>query len=89
MYQRVDSNNPMFHPMVEFVKDMLVVDCTDESDTYDSTYAEPIEVAYVMDIGLVDGEYKVVEINTLNSAGFYASDMGAVVRALEALNGFV
>jgi hypothetical protein len=89
MYQRVDSNNPMFQPMVEFVKDMLAVDCTDESDTYDSTYAEPIEVAYVMDIGLVDGEYKVVEINTLNSAGFYASDMGAVVRALEALDGFV
>jgi hypothetical protein len=85
MYQRVDSNNPLFHPMVEFVKDMLAVDCS-ESDTYDSTYAEPIDTAYVMDIGLCGGEYKVVEINTLNSSGFYASDMGAVVRALEGLN---
>lgn len=85
MYQRVDSTNPLFYPMVEFVKDMLAVDCT-ESDTYDSTYAEPIDLAYVMDIGLVDDEYKVVEINTLNSAGFYASDMRAVVQALEELN---
>lgn len=82
MYQRVDSNNPLFYPMVEFVKDMLAVDCT-ESDTYDSTFAEPIDKAYVMDIGLVDDQYKVVEINTINSAGFYASDMRAVVRALE------
>lgn len=82
MYHRVDSNNPLFHPMLEFVKDMLAVDCQ-ESDTYDSTYAEPIDVAYVMDIGLVDGEYKVVEVNCINSAGFYACDMRAVIRALE------
>jgi len=82
MYQRVDGNNPMFHPMVEFVKDMLSVDFT-ESDSYEATYAEPIDKAFVMDIGLLGEEYKVVEINTINSAGFYGTDMGAVVRALE------
>ena len=85
MYQRVDTSNPVFYPMVEFVKDMLAVDYSNETDTYEANYAEPICEAYVMDIGLVDGEYKVVEINSLNSAGFYACDMRAVVRALEVL----
>lgn len=82
MYQRVDSNNPMFYPMVEFVRSMLTVDCT-KSDTCNSTPIDPIDKAYVMDIGLIEDQYKVIEINTLNSAGFYASDMKAVVRALE------
>jgi hypothetical protein len=82
LYQRIDGNNPLFRPMVDFVRDMLAVDFT-ESDSYESTYAEPIAEAFVMDIGQVGDQYKVVEINTINSAGFYATDMGAVVRALE------
>lgn len=28
-------------------------------------------------------EYRVIEINCLNNAGFYACDMGAVVKAIE------
>lgn len=82
LYQRIDGNNPLFRPMVDFVRDMLAVDFT-ESDSYESSYAEPIDKAFVMDVGQIGNEYKVVEINTINSAGFYATDMGAVVRALE------
>lgn len=82
LYQRIDGNNPLFSPMVDFVRDMLAVDFT-KADSYDSTYAEPVAKAYVMDIGLIGNDYKVVEINTINSAGFYATDMSAVVRAIE------
>lgn len=41
--------------------------------------------AYVMDVAEVDGEQKIVEINCVNSAGFYDIDMRAVVMALEEL----
>jgi hypothetical protein len=42
--------------------------------------------AFVIDAAITgDDEYKVVEINALNNAGFYACNMGAVVRAIECL----
>lgn len=37
---------------------------------------------YVIDLGLVDGQWKIVELNNLNSAGLYKSDTAAIVRAL-------
>jgi hypothetical protein len=38
----------------------------------------------VMDLCLtVEGQYKVLEWNCLNSSGFYACDVGAIVTALE------
>ena len=37
---------------------------------------------YVIDIALTDEGYKVIELNTLNCAGFYACDMQKLVAAL-------
>jgi hypothetical protein len=39
--------------------------------------------AFVLDICLTNDEYKVVEINCINSAGFYAADVQKLVMALE------
>ena len=38
--------------------------------------------AYVMDIALSEGEYKIIECNCLNATGFYAHDIDAIVKAL-------
>lgn len=44
--------------------------------------------AFVIDVALVDGEDepKVVEINCLNSAGFYLADVQKLVMAIEAMD---
>jgi hypothetical protein len=47
-----------------------------------------ISKAFVLDVAQVEAEniidrYKVIEINDISSAGFYHTDMSAVVRALE------
>lgn len=39
--------------------------------------------AFVLDICLHEGEYKVVEINCMNCAGFYDANMNKLVEALE------
>lgn len=39
--------------------------------------------AFVLDICEVEGGLRIVEINTLNSAGFYAADVQRLVMALE------
>jgi hypothetical protein len=39
----------------------------------------------VLDVGRVGDQLKVVEVNTLNSAGFYAADMQKLVEAIEAM----
>ena len=41
--------------------------------------------AFVIDIARVDGEFKIIEINNLNSAGFYASDVQKIIAAIEEL----
>ncbi len=42
--------------------------------------------AFVIDVvSMMNGDMKVVEINCINSAGFYASDMRAVVAAIEGM----
>lgn len=41
-----------------------------------------IEQPYVLDIALTDAGYKVIELNTLNCAGFYAIDVQKLVAAL-------
>jgi hypothetical protein len=47
---------------------------------------QPAE-AFVIDIvSLMNYDMKVIEINCINSAGFYAADMRAVVRAIENLS---
>lgn len=42
----------------------------------------PIE-AYVMDVALTYNGLKIIEVNNINSSGFYAGDMTKLVRALE------
>ena len=39
--------------------------------------------AYVMDLGLTDDGWKIVELNNLNSAGLYECDTDAIIRTLE------
>lgn len=42
-------------------------------------------VAFVIDVALTDNEYKVVEINCINNAGFYKIDIQKFVMAIENL----
>ena len=41
--------------------------------------------AFVLDIAEIDEDYQIIEINSINSAGFYDADVGALVDALEVL----
>ncbi len=45
-------------------------------------YWRPADI-YVLDVASTPNGFKVVEINNLNSAGFYAADVGKLVGALE------
>lgn len=40
--------------------------------------------AYVMDIALTYDGWKIIEVNCINSAGFYGADIEAIILALEA-----
>lgn len=39
--------------------------------------------AFVIDIALTEESYKIVEVNCINSAGFYASDVHKIVNAIQ------
>lgn len=69
--KRVDMNYPLAMPLREFAESMV------------RTW-NPCQ-AFVMDVARVVGsdDFKIVEINCLNSSGFYDTDMAAVVRAIE------
>jgi len=41
-----------------------------------------INQPYVLDVALTEDGYKIIELNTLNCAGFYAADMQKLVAAL-------
>jgi len=69
MYQRVEYNNPLMRPMLDFAQRMVKRWSPDR--------------AFVIDIAQVDGVYYVIEINCINHAGFYACDMCAVLKAVE------
>ena len=72
MYQLIDSANPAMMDLWNFAKMM--------------TCLWRPACAFVLDVGMSDEGPKVIEINTLNSAGFYACNMRSVVRALENLS---
>jgi ATP-grasp domain, R2K clade family 3 len=40
---------------------------------------------FVIDVALTDDGYRIIEINCLNSAGFYAADVRRLVEAIEAM----
>jgi len=39
--------------------------------------------AFVIDVALSDSQFKVIEVNCINSAGFYAANMLRVIKAIE------
>lgn len=41
---------------------------------------------FVIDVALTDDGYKMVEINGLNSAGFYAIDVQKLIEAIEGMH---
>lgn len=60
-------------------------------ERYDAFAGEMVSIwqplpAFVLDICETKDGFRIVEINTINSAGFYAADIPSVVLALEALN---
>ena len=80
LYRSIDSGNPLFLQMLRFAEGHAVV------STRELMPWVPAE-AFVMDVGLTDaGEYKVIEVNCLNSSGFYDANMLAVVKAIENLH---
>jgi len=42
-------------------------------------YPHPV---FVMDIGLVGDQYRIVECGSVNCAGYYDCDMGTIIRAM-------
>ena len=62
------------------VNDVMALDCAwGSADTYSP------DVAYVLDIAMSDGEFYVLETNSINSSGFYAIDTQKLVMAIEDL----
>ena len=58
-----------------------VLDFSDEITSY-----LDMARAYVLDIAETSDGYKVIEINTINSAGFYAADVQKLIDAIENMN---
>ena len=58
-----------------------------DSDAYDYCYKMidlfQLNDAFVMDICMVDGKYKIVECGCINCAGFYKSDLQKLLMTLE------
>lgn len=47
LYQRIDYNNPLFHPLLAFARDML---CIDFAEEYGDNWGKPIAPAFVIDV---------------------------------------
>lgn len=64
----------------------VIYDKTDEgidnAQKFVDILNDTIKQPYVIDLALTSEGYKVIELNTLNCAGFYASDMQKLVHAL-------
>jgi len=67
----------------------LCLDPNIEPDAYEFVL-QMIEIwqparAFVIDIALTQESYKIVEINCINSAGFYAADVSKIVNAIQTM----
>jgi ATP-grasp domain-containing protein len=69
--KRIGTHNPLYLPLQEFAQQVV--------DKWNPCKA------FVIDIGEIEEGFRVIEINCLNSSGFYDTDMTAVVRAIEHL----
>lgn len=80
--QVVTSSYYMFHGDVDYEENV-----SDEGLNFAKQMAETYDVAdaYVMDIGKTYEGWKIMEVNCINSAGFYKADVKNIVLALEKL----
>lgn len=78
--QVVSSSYYRFHHTTPFAENV-----PDDAVSFVEKMADLFHVAdaYVMDIGLTDTGWKIVEVNCINSAGFYKADIEKIVLALE------
>lgn len=65
------TNNDLFEESLSFVKNVLSYGCIDD--------------AFVLDCGLANDEWKIVELNNINSSGIYECNTDAIVTALKYL----
>lgn len=71
------GGKPLSSPIVnddvlQFAEDMVNIWCPDRG--------------FVIDIAVLpDNELKIVELNNLNSSGFYSCDIGKIVNAIECM----
>lgn len=76
-HQALNYDHPAWKACQDILSDWEREDCSLKicrPDTIDG---------FVIDLGLVDNEWKVVELNNLNSAGFYRCDTDAIVRRIK------
>ena len=88
LYKGIDSNTPLYMPMWEWAN----------AHCYGTRYAGDVwytigragawapHEAFVMDVARTEEGFSIIEVNCINSAGFYDCNMGSVVRALEYLH---
>ncbi len=76
----VTSSYYRFHGNIDFEESVAI-----EGLDFAQKMAEHFNVAdaYVMDIALTLDGWKIMEVNCINSAGFYKGDVKAIVEALE------
>jgi ATP-grasp domain, R2K clade family 3 len=67
--KRIDCSNYVPSPIVEFVEERV------------SEWAP--DRAFVLDVAIVAGEYKVIEVNCLNSSGWYECDVSRIVKTVD------
>ncbi|MBE9227396.1 ATP-grasp domain-containing protein [Phormidium sp. LEGE 05292] len=75
--------------MLWVIQENLCLDTNIEPDAYEFALRmiavwQPSR-AFVFDIALTHEGYKIVEINCINSAGFYAADVSKIVNALQTM----
>ena len=76
LYKHIDRNFPLGIPLLEYAERHCVAST---SELMPWTPAE----AFVLDVGQTDeGKLKIIEVNCLNTSGFYDNDMTAVVKAI-------
>jgi len=81
MYKGIGNDTPLYKPMWEYAQ----AHCCGEKDCLTANGWTPAE-AFVMDVARTEEGFKVIEVNCINSAGFYDCNMMSVVKAIENLH---
>ena len=75
MYKGIGNDTPLYQPMWRYA----------EAHTQTFEGWSPAE-AFVMDVARTEEGFRIIEVNCINSAGFYDCNMMSVVKALEYLH---